>query len=301
MDKSKEARIGHRGNPFDRHPHVLSIWPFFGIQACKPFCLRSHPFMIILKKLMLFTHPFGLAWGLLALWLAWQFWKKRGRQVMVPAFAWLLLSVFSCTPMTSWLLAGLEGRYERVMLEDASAADLIVCLGGGAEPNFMEPTGVNFNSSADRLTTALALLSMQKAPTLIVTGGGYQKAGKMYSEADAAEGYLREKLRLNGDIRSLGVCADTHDESLKIAALMKQHGWQRLLLVTSATHMPRAMAAFAKSGMTAQAIPCDYQSSFYRLTDIHWLHLPDTGSMQGFTAWMHEIIGTWVYRWRGWI
>jgi hypothetical protein len=61
------------------------------------------------------------------------------------------------------------------------------------------------------------------------------------------------------------------------------------------------MAAFAKSGMTAQAIPCDYQSSFYRLTDIHWLHLPDTGSMQGFTAWMHEIIGTWVYRWRGWI
>ena len=257
--------------------------------------------MITLKKLMLFTHPFGLAWGLLTLWLTRQFWKKRGREVMVPTMAWLLLTMFSCTPLTSWLLSGLEGRYTRIRLEDAAASDLIVCLGGGAEPNIMEPTGVNFNSSADRLTTALALLSLQKAPTLIVTGGGYQKSGKMYSEADAAVGYLKEKLRLAGDIRSLGVCADTHDESLKIATLMKQHGWKNLLLVTSATHMPRAMAVFQKAGVTAQAVPCDYQSSFNRLTDIHWLHLPDTGSMQGFTAWMHEIIGSWVYRWRGWI
>ncbi len=188
-----------------------------------------------------------------------------------------------------------------IPIAEASAADLIVCLGGGAEPNLMEPAGVNFNSSADRLTTALALLTAQKAPTLVVTGGGYAKAGVMYSEADAAVSYLQQHLRFTGDIRSLGVCADTHDESLKIAALMKAHGWRRLLLVTSATHMPRAMAVFAKAGLTAQAVPCDYQSSFHRLTDIHWLHLPDTGSLQGFAAWMHEIVGAWVYRWRGWI
>ena len=76
---------------------------------------------------------------------------------------------------------------------------------------------------------------------------------------------------------------------------------QRILLVTSATHMPRAMAAFKLAGVNASAVPCDYISSFNSVVDISWLHLPKTNSLQGFATWNHEIIGTWVYRWRGWI
>ncbi len=257
--------------------------------------------MIFLKKMVLFAHPVGIVWLLLSVWLARRLWLRQWRSVTLPGLIWLVMTLFTCTPTTGWLMAGLENRLPAVVLADVQPADVIICLGGGAEPSLKEPTGVSFNSNCDRMTTSLALLSQKKAPEMIVTGGGYKQKGHMFSEADAVVGYLKQTLGLTLNITSLGICADTHDEAVKVAALSKEKGWQRILLVTSATHMSRAVATFEKAGLKVSAVPCDYQSSFNSITDISWLHLPKTNSLQGFASWSHEIIGTWIYRLRGWI
>ena len=100
---------------------------------------------------------------------------------------------------------------------------------------------------------------------------------------------------------SLGVCADTHDEAVKTAALVKEHGWAKVLLVTSASHMPRAAGTFEKAGVSVVEVPCNYVSSLNRVGDFQWLHLPHGDAFGVFGAWFHEVIGTWVYRWRGWM
>jgi len=257
--------------------------------------------MQLVKDLLVFVHPLGLAWLLLGSWLVVRVWRRQIQGAVLPGMAWLVLSLFSCTSLTSWLLLGLEDRYPSVKIADALTADAIICLGGGAAPSMTEPARINFNSSVDRMTSALGLLAQGKAPIMIVTGGGYREDGVWHSEADAAVGYLKETLKLPHDIVSMGVCKDTHDEAVKISAIFKEKGWKRVLLVTSAAHMPRSVAVFTKAGVEVSPVPCDYISSFKNIGDTRWLHLPKLGSLQGIASWLHEVIGLAVYRLRGWI
>jgi uncharacterized SAM-binding protein YcdF (DUF218 family) len=257
--------------------------------------------MDLLKTLLPFLHPLGFSWLLLTAWLGWRFWRKQRQGLLVPFSAWLVLSLFSCTPLTSWLLLGLEDKHPSIKIVDAPTADAIICLGGSAAPSLTEPTRVNFNSNVDRVTSALGLLAQGKAPVMIVTGGAYKEKGQWYSEADVVVAYLKQTLKLTLPIESMGRCADTHDEAVKIAALGKERGWKSVLLVTSAAHMPRAVAVFTKAGVKVQPIPCDYISSFKTMGDDDWLHLPQLGSIQGISSWLHEVVGLAVYKLRGWI
>jgi hypothetical protein len=35
--------------------------------------------------------------------------------------------------------------------------------------------------------------------------------------------------------------------------------------------------------------------------DPHFRPLPGPGGFEGLAAYLHEIVGWWVYRWRGWL
>ncbi len=257
--------------------------------------------MFILKKLAIFATPLGFSWLLLGAWLVWRIFRRQIRGLLLPGASWLVLTLFTCTPVTSWLMRDLEDQFPRVASKDAASADAIICLGGGAEPSLSEPTGAGFNGGADRLTTSLALLGAGKARALIIAGGDYKDKTRRYSEADAVVGWLKQAVNPTQELISLGICSDTHDEASKVAVIARQRAWKQLLLVTSASHMKRAHATFVKAGLQVHAVPCDYVSSFNRIGSVRWLHLPDSDSLRYFEAWMHERLGLLLYRLRGWI
>jgi uncharacterized SAM-binding protein YcdF (DUF218 family) len=170
------------------------------------------------------------------------------------------------------------------------------------EPGLREPTGIHLTQGgADRLTTALALAVRRQAPALVIGGGGSLREGQRIAQADAVAKELARIAPLPVQTLSLGLCADTHDEAIKAAALAQQRGWKKVLLVTSASHMPRAAATFAKTGLQVIAVPCSYESSFNRSDEVRWLHLPHAGGFSLYSAWLHEVLGLIVYRWRDWI
>lgn len=247
------------------------------------------------------SQPLTLAWLLLSLWLLVALVRRRpGTRLL--QLGWLILSLTTCTPLPSWLLAQLENRLPAVRLEDLPKADFIVCLGGGMEPGRREPTGIHLTvGGTDRLTTALALAVRRQAPALVLGGGGSLRGGKWIAQADAIAAELARIAPLPVETLSLGLCADTHDEAVKAAALAQQRGWKKVLLVTSASHMPRAAATFAKTGLEVVAVPCSYESSFNRSDEVRWFHLPHAGGFSLYSAWLHEMLGLAVYRWRGWL
>jgi len=255
----------------------------------------------LLKTALQFTQPLCLIWLLLGIWLLRLFWTRRCSSLWMPACSWGLLTIISCTPIASILLANLEDQIPKVQLNQVPAADAILCLGGGVEPSLSEPLGFHLKMGADRLSTALTLAAAGRAPLLILGGGGYPHEGRMFSEADAVRDYLAAHVPLKIQLHSIGVCSDTHDEALKVAALMKQRGLKRLLLVTSASHMPRVVATFSKAGVQVIPVPCNYLSSLNHLGDLQWLHWPSHHGFEIFACWMHEIIGHYVYLWRGWV
>ena len=256
-----------------------------------------------LKTILFFAQPLGLVWALLGGWLLIRLWKRDWlwAQIALPAAAWLLMSLVTCTPFSSVLMAQLENEIPAVELSELPAADAIVCLGGGMAPSFKEPIGFHLMVAADRSATALALAAQRKAPLLIIGGGGYEKDGEIYAEADAVRDGFSKLAPMGVEYHSLGACSDTHDEAVKVAALAKQRGLKRVLLVTSASHMPRSMATFQKAGVQVVAVPCNYLSSLNQVNDLQWFHLPSDHGFEIFNFWLHEILGDWVYRWRGWI
>lgn len=256
---------------------------------------------LLLRELLQWTEPLSLVWLLWTLWLGWAAWRRGLRLVLVPGLAWGLFSLITCTPLSSWLMARLENRHPPIRQEALEPADAIVCLGGGIEPSLTEPSGLRLLRSADRLATALSLALADKAPVLVLGGAGYEHEGRLLSEADAVAAHLQRYPGLKTEVHSLGVCAHTRDEAVKVAALARQRGWRRVLLVTSASHMPRAAAVFAKAGVPVAAVPCNFQSSFHRVGDIRWLHPPHAAAFEVYDSWFHEVVGIWVYRWRGWL
>ncbi len=255
----------------------------------------------LLYLLIELSQPLTLAWLLLTLWLLVALVRRRPGMRLL-RLAWLALTLVSCTPLPSWLLAQLENRHPAVRLEDLPKADFIVCLGGGMEPGRREPTGIHLTlGGADRLTTALALAVRRQAPALVLGGGGSLRDGKWVAQADVITAELARIAPLPVETLTLGLCADTHEEAVKAAALAQQRGWTKVLLVTSASHMPRAAATFAKTGLQVIAVPCSYESSFNRSDEVHWLHLPHAGGFSIYSAWLHEVLGLIVYRWRDWI
>lgn len=257
----------------------------------------------MMNQLLPFAQPLCLAWLLLTLWVLDLFWR-RPRRTLLPFLSWFILTTITCTALPSWLMAKLEDRYPLPDEKAVAGADVLVCLGGGVEPSPKEPTGLHLVRSSDRLVAALSLMASRAAPVLVLGGGGYEDkdGGGYISEADAILALLQKYPQaVPFESISLGVCENTYDEARKVAALQQARGWKKVLLVTSASHLPRAVATFEKAGMTVVPVPCNYQSSYNRLGKVDWFHLPHDGAFDIFDAWLHEILGTWIYRQRGWL
>jgi uncharacterized SAM-binding protein YcdF (DUF218 family) len=80
--------------------------------------------------------------------------------------------------------------------------------------------------------------------------------------------------------------------------MLRARQLQHVVLVTSASHMRRAVATFHKQGIFPDTYPVDYQA-----TDIvtPFSFVPSAGSLDKMTAVLHELFGMLAYRLHGYI
>jgi len=255
-----------------------------------------------LKSMVDFLEPPGLIWLVLTIKSALYIHRRHWRLLWLTGSAWLLLTITAALPVPHLLMASLEKEWPAVDLASLPECDAIMVLGGSSEPSTREPAGIHFHGGADRIFTALTLARMGKGKNLIIGGGSFKNVdGLLTSEADSAKEWIGKWSLTNVPLLSLGKCADTHDEAVKVAALVKQNGWRHVALVTSAYHMRRTQAVFAKAGVPVIPVPCNYESAPMRGRPLSWFQVPNAKHLELFEAWMHEVIGWWGYKLRGWI
>ena len=80
-----------------------------------------------------------------------------------------------------------------------------------------------------------------------------------------------------------------------------KRGWRRLLLVTSANHMRRAVALFQKQGFEVTPVPCNFLTNVSTAPSPQALCVPSWGGFEKIAVWLHEEVGWLEYRRRGWI
>ncbi len=253
------------------------------------------------RALIPLVEPIGLVWLALIV-LAVLLWRKRQRGFAtmaagIAAFIFLI----GATHLPDVLLESLERPYLSVKLDTLPQADAVVMLGGCLDPAPNEVAGLHLTKAADRIVAALELIRLGKSPVLICGGAGAERNGVMQIEAELLKQALIERRVPVPEIISLGHCADTHDEAVRTRAILQQRGWRRVLLVTSANHLPRAVATFGALGVEVTAAPCNFQARPRRPGALIRSAIPGYVGFEQMAAWMHEQIGWWEYRRRGWL
>jgi len=254
--------------------------------------------MFIAAKLLSFaTQP--LAWVALLLLLSLlvqHHWRRVG--VGLTGFALGVLLLQGWEPLPDALIRQLEARYPAVAsLPDAQRYVGLVVLGGALEPSYVwqghdQPA---LNDAAERMTAALPLLQRHPHLQLLFTGGEGELLGKGLTEAERARifyadmGVAPQRLLFEAASRT------TYENAALSATLPGVDKTRPWLLVTSAWHMPRAMATFEKAGWNVTAYPVDFQTG----DATPWLRY---SLAKGAAKWhlaLHEYLGLLAYRLSG--
>lgn len=219
----------------------------------------------------------------------------RRRWVAVAGVALLWLA---STPLIAHaMLRVIEGGQVRVHEAEAPSADMIVVLSPGRHlaPG---PAQISEWRDANRFFAGVELWLAGKAPRLVFTDASPASGGPNHGAI--LQRYAAQLGVEASAVDVVGPVATTEDEADVLACALAEGaldgaavGTPRILLVTSASHMPRAVNVFERRGFDVLAFPVDFKRSAARA--LHLMDLVPTSSALRNTelAW-RELIG------RGW-
>jgi uncharacterized SAM-binding protein YcdF (DUF218 family) len=251
------------------------------------------------KVLSSTVDPAALACALtLAALVLWRF--RRGAFALTAAAA-LVIGGLSLPRVAAALLHTLEDQSPDMAPQAVTPAQAIVLLGGGLNvPSTTHPTSA-LADAGDRVLVAFRLYRAGKAPLVVCSGGNNPLFGADGAETEGRHmcEMLREWGVPAGAVAIEGESINTRENAVASRELLAKRGIAHILLVTSATHMPRAAAAFRKIGFDVVAAPADYRTGRWTPHPIlQWV--PSTHALADSATVLHEWLGWWIYRSRGW-
>ena len=153
---------------------------------------------------------------------------------------------------------------------------------------------------ADRFLAGVALARANAAPWLVFTGGWSPAAPSAPLEGDANREDAVALGIAPGRILSTGPVRTTAEEAVAVATLLREtldvdDEPPHVLLVTSAFHMPRAVAVFERQGLRVTPYPVDLRVDAARVFTVRDL-LPSARALLDAETALREWLGRAVYR-----
>jgi uncharacterized SAM-binding protein YcdF (DUF218 family) len=263
--------------------------------------------MFALKKLLSAAlQPTSLLLAVMAAGLVLLCFTKRQRLAKALLFAGLtLLALLSIAPVARALVRPLEATYPPLLAEATSASATlpdgspaprwVVVLGGGhAEGRVLAAIHQLSAPTLVRLAEGIRLQRLLPESKLVLSGGGSGPGATdadLLAAAGVSLGVPQESMVLESQ------SCDTIDEVRELRAIV---GAERFALVTSATHLPRAMAMFKRAGMNPVPAPADYLAADEPAGVGHVLGLiPHAAAGLMIERALHEYLGRFWAKLRG--
>ncbi len=199
-------------------------------------------------------------------------------------------------PLPDALLRHLERQYPDPPALPVQQYAGVIVLGGALESGYVsegtqEP---QVNGGAERLTTVLPLLRQAPDLAVVFTGGQGEYFGSGPSEAERARRFFvqlgldPQRVRLEDKSRN------TYENAVFTARLSGIDPGKPWILITSAYHMPRALAVFRKQGWNVTPYSVDFNAGLSTPWTSHSLGISGKWGMA-----LHEYLGTLSYRLTG--
>jgi uncharacterized SAM-binding protein YcdF (DUF218 family) len=285
------------------------------------------------------AEPLGAVWLLMALVVVGLLWRRHWQIALWLGIPTVLLFIIGSTPVAEMLVAaeerpwvgpaggagqltevgGLKAEssksesgdiprvstspfhHEATVSQPATVpADAVIALGGGQRVSHHDVLGFAMGEGGSRVLTAIEMVRSGKARTLVLGGSWPMPERPNVPSIWVVQAWVSDWRLVEGAVTNLGICINTHDEAIAYRKLAQDQGWSRVLLVTSALHLRRSVALFWKQGVAVTPVAADFQVQGVS-QDLPFSPFPRQRRFVLLALYLHEKIGWWVYRARGWV
>ena len=204
----------------------------------------------------------------------------------------LILIVCSLPIVSDKLVAYLESNYQLSKPSDIKSADAIVVLSGMIRTiNSKDGLDYEFGEASDRIFAGINLFKEKKASKIILT------RGKLPWSVGIPEGeYLKNIVVKNGISENnilLTENVENTDQEAKAIKKLLSIDEPKVILVTSAFHMPRAQIVFEAAGINVVPFPVDFQKGLSKTTFMSFM--PSANALSETSFFVREMIGRTYY------
>jgi len=203
-----------------------------------------------------------------------------------------LIALCSLPAVAESLMRGLESVYPPRASEDCEPADAIVALGGAMQPLVEGDLYPRLHRGSDRLWEAARLYHAGCALVVAISTSALVFAPSRGSETAAMADLLadlgvpRPAMLLEAQGRN------TQGNAAFSKELLQSLGIHRVLLVTSAWHLRRAVVLFERAGFDVVPAGADYRSMRACRGPACWV--PDVGALEASGLVVKEYLGYWI-------
>jgi len=168
----------------------------------------------------------------------------------------------------------------------------VLVLGGATESAYrwegtLEP---QMNAGAERMTTVLPLLRQAPTMQVLFSGGEGEYFGSGLTEADRARRIFAQLGVDTSRILFESASRNTYENAVLSARIPGVDPHQPWILLTSAAHMPRALAVFRKQGWNVTPYSVDFNAGLAT----PWTQY-ELGDFNRWNAALHEYVGIAAY------
>lgn len=212
---------------------------------------------------------------------------RAGWYMLLAGF--LIFTLLSFAPFAGMIARPLLERYPAPSSEMLHALQVITVLGGGGGE------GVPSEATKERIFAGVEMFKQSGAKFIAVQGSseidGEPTDAEIMKKIALEQGIPEEKILVDPSSRT------TAEHPARLQALLPSD-ITRIGIVTSATHMPRAMRIFrnyfTKMELVALPVGSIIEKSQYRFIDM----IPSVNALSSSTATLHEWVGILWYKMR---
>ncbi len=178
--------------------------------------------------------------------------------------------------------------------------DMVIVLTGMTNLPASTSEQLEFLGSVDRILAGIALIKTGRADKLLISGGSSSLTKMDEREAPRLktfalqQGLTEEQIVLEAESRN------TYENAANTASLLRQTPQVRLLLITSAAHMPRSAKVFYKQGLRPDLYPVDFTTIPHMPWPL-WSFLPSSTGLNASATVLHELVGLVMYHAQGYL
>jgi uncharacterized SAM-binding protein YcdF (DUF218 family) len=240
-----------------RHPPERRTAVVVVVTALVVAAVAAPSGLVLSKTIGRAVLPLGLLWIALLVRALWLLVVDARRAVGAVVLA-VAITLLGNEPLGRLMNAALEAPYRADPFDNAPF-DAVIVLGGGAQPAPHE--AFELGPSGDRIFLGARLWAAQLTAVLVTTGTPIPGFAHAFDSREATMRLWRDLGIPASAIVAVDDTRTTSEEAAACAALVRQRGWKRVGLLTSAWHLRRAERLFRRAGVDVVPLAADHQGT----------------------------------------